>query len=989
MAPTMKASPTLSVFRLACLSFAAWLACTLPVPADTGQTQLSAPLFQGSEVKFDWNSGGELQTAPSPEGPWTTVAAPQAKSSSSTVPFTPGTLFFRVLDKGIPGEVKPIVDGDARRPFRIQSATIRKGASANGNAFMEAILEPGQNPPAAFTLLQDGELVTLRDDGQGGDAKAGDGVFTGAIFVDRNEFAAANDFVDALPPEFQVLGHFNGRSMDAVKPPALFDLDAFDQGKPVPILPTPFDGTGKPTQLTQRKLAAAKRSGARPASPVSHEVALTNLFPVTNVVCNPVLIGTNDATVLTNIVCHPVVIGTNTDRGIFVTNVVCEPVVIGRSNRFATNIVCETVQIGTEPPRPVTNVNCLEVVIDPPRKPGITNVCVTNIVMNPMRLMPQIICDEVKTGPNGQPTGTVVCKTNFVMLADGPEFTTNILCLDIAFNSVTSAPVVTNLCVTNVFADTNPVPLFTNLCTTNVVLVADGDPVVTNFCTTNIVFIPARDPVTTNVCVTNLVTTGTPTPVFTNVCLTNITFITNISFTNIVSDPLDTNIDIYLNRPIFWPKSLLITDLSVVEDPTRTFDPCHPDRGTKLGAWTFGKLMGDICNQPVTGIEPGEFARRWLRSWITDQVINFDTVTNRQVEIVRQVLTDWEAASGGPDKPLDLSIAPFRLLAIVNRLDLRGNPGYGGIINDDPCNPVNIGGEGRFVFCLIPGLHATGGGGTGYGGGGGGGVSGSCDASQFTVIFEYAVPKNTCAEIKSYGLEWYNLNRMTFGPDYNAALQHITDQFAAAGADPRRKPNLSALSQLRANELLREPWELREWRLFPNDSDSGWLREVTVKQTPDPDHNFQPIISEFCAANAGLILAEKHLVPLMWRTPGKPMVPFLGGSAPMATPDFFWDGAPRGSIPTGVRHKFSLNTCNGCHAGETGTPFTHVFPRKGGEEARLSDFLTGLNMPKLDPADHVTPHVFADLKRREDDLLKLISEPCFFQLFSEPPAFTH
>jgi hypothetical protein len=90
-----------------------------------------------------------------------------------------------------------------------------------------------------------------------------------------------------------------------------------------------------------------------------------------------------------------------------------------------------------------------------------------------------------------------------------------------------------------------------------------------------------------------------------------------------------------------------------------------------------------------------------------------------------------------------------------------------------------------------------------------------------------------------------------------------------------------------------------------------------------------------------------------------------------------------------VRHKFSLNTCNGCHAGETGTPFTHVFPRAAGVEAKLSDFLTGANMPKLDPADHATPHFFADLKRREDDLLSLVSEPCFFQIFHVPNLFTH
>ena len=59
-----------------------------------------------------------------------------------------------------------------------------------------------------------------------------------------------------------------------------------------------------------------------------------------------------------------------------------------------------------------------------------------------------------------------------------------------------------------------------------------------------------------------------------------------------------------------WQKTLLITDLSVVNDPVRTFDPCT-GKGTPMGAWSFGKLMSDIANQPVSGISPSDFARRW------------------------------------------------------------------------------------------------------------------------------------------------------------------------------------------------------------------------------------------------------------------------------------------------------------------------------------------------------------------------------------------
>ena len=145
-------------------------------------------------------------------------------------------------------------------------------------------------------------------------------------------------------------------------------------------------------------------------------------------------------------------------------------------------------------------------------------------------------------------------------------------------------------------------------------------------------------------------------------------------------------------------KSLMITDLSVVQDPARTWDPCNPGGGTPMGAWTFGRLMTDMANTPVTGIPASEFVRRWLRSWQFDQTINFDGVPNRDAAIRAQMLDAWQAASGGPGVPLNLAIAPFRLLAIVNRVDLRANTTYGGGSSNNPCDPPCLGGEARFVF---------------------------------------------------------------------------------------------------------------------------------------------------------------------------------------------------------------------------------------------------------------------------------------------------
>jgi hypothetical protein len=1014
----------------------AWIGLGQAAEPGTSGTLITQPEFLGGQVKLNWNSGGLLEAAPSPAGPWAAIDAPTLRQSAATIPVVPGHKFFRVVDNGVPTAAMPLVNSDPSRPFKIAKGFLRKAATDNGNAVIEAELEAGQNPPSVFPLLQDERVLVFRDDGQAGDAAAGDGTFTAPLFIDENDFIAANEFIKSMPPAFQVVGNFSGREAKSGILPTLFDIEAFLKGERVQVHPSPFDGRGLIPDLggsgPNRKINRA--SARRATSPVVKEVCFTNIISrpeiiltnrlvslpggtSTNIFCELVQKGFRER-FLTNVFCEPKVVGF---RDGFMTNVTCEPKIVGFRDQFVTNVFCEPRIIGFNDPRRVTNVECFEVIVDPGITTGITNVCFTNVVMNPLRFISNVVCPSiifdpastnlVFTGTNID--GTIIttpgpfigaCVTNVTSIPEAVEFVTNVFCEQFLIN-VPKEPVKRLVCRTNIFTEPNPVPVTELVCVTNVMANPTPTPILELVCSTNLV--PTSFPITELVCATNVTVDPTPEPIFveecrtnivtlppqeffTNVFLTNLVFTTNLTCTNVIVGGGDTNvielpIDDFLNRPPFWGKSLLVTDLSVVEDPARTFDPCHPERSTKLGPWTFGRLMIDMCNQSATGIDPSEFTRRWLRSWQHDLSINFDGVADRNPEIVAQVIADWEQASGGPGAPLDLGIAPFRLLAIVNRLDLRGNPGYGGVNDSDPCNPSCIGGEGRFVFALVPGLRRTGGGGGGYGGGGDGVTQSSCEASQFTVIFEYCIPKRTCAEIKQFALEWYSLSQKPFGTAFNAALQAITDQFARAGADPSRKPNLSALNQLRANELLREPWDLREWRLFNNDSDAGWLREVTVKQTPDFELNFGQKIVDYCLANAGDILAEKHVVPLQFKRE-----PFLGGNSPMPTDKFFWDGPqPTGTIPGEVRHKFSLNTCNGCHAGETGTPFTHVFPRSAGQEAALSDFLTGRNMPKLDPADHTTPRFFTDLKRREDDLLRLIKEPCFFQLFHEPVRFEH
>lgn len=384
-------------------------------------------------------------------------------------------------------------------------------------------------------------------------------------------------------------------------------------------------------------------------------------------------------------------------------------------------------------------------------------------------------------------------------------------------------------------------------------------------------------------------------------------------------------------------RSLLIRHPSVVQDPTRTRNACND---SSMGKWSFGYLMQQMANQPLTGITPEHFTLRWLNHWKFDQTVNNWGVDKRP-DIKTLIIDPWLAASGGVT--LDLAKAPFRLLAIVNRVDLRQNFVYGG----------GSAGEARFVFGAV---HPT-----------------TCNPLPFTVIFEYGITKNGCFDLKAWAKQWKDLDLHPLGsPAYNDALEDITEQFVAANKAPS-KPNGSALNQLRTNEIaLDSPWELREFRIFNTDADAHHLRLVTVKQTPDISLNGSSELRDYVNLNAAAIKSQTHVVPLEFPLGS----PFVGGSAP--TPfGMFWNHA--GIPDRQARHMFSLQTCNGCHAGETATTFTHIDPAPfGAFSAGLSGFLTGISIP--DRADGAPMRTFNDLLNRADDLEKLLNQPCFFQI---------
>jgi hypothetical protein len=356
-------------------------------------------------------------------------------------------------------------------------------------------------------------------------------------------------------------------------------------------------------------------------------------------------------------------------------------------------------------------------------------------------------------------------------------------------------------------------------------------------------------------------------------------------------------------------RELMITDLGVVEDPVRT---------TNNGVWTFQHLMEAMAPTPA---QAPELVLQLFSSWLSDQTVNGQPIPARDT-MNSLVLTPW--LNGGTT--LDLSRAPLRLLAIVNRLDLRNLA-------------LGKAGEGRFVFGVVD-------------------VSGNT-LPQFTIIMEYRLPATTEAQVLAWANLWHELGPLVPGSAaYNTKLAEITERFAGRNAEPGRV-NGSALSQLRSNEVaLGFPWELREFVL---DGATGFLRPDTVKLTPNSSFLNQSVVADFINENEASILTETHTVPTTFNGES-----FLGAHS-LNNIDS-WNAA--GINNNQARHKFSLNTCNGCHGRETDTPFLQIRPRAAGERSVLAGFLTGITVS--DPAQPTTSRDLDDLDRRATDMERLL-----------------
>jgi hypothetical protein len=262
--------------------------------------------------------------------------------------------------------------------------------------------------------------------------------------------------------------------------------------------------------------------------------------------------------------------------------------------------------------------------------------------------------------------------------------------------------------------------------------------------------------------------------------------------------------------------------------------------------------------------------------------------------------------------PATWSKSPFRLIAIVNRVDLAA----------DDCG--DAAGELRYVYTAL-------------------GAEGS-RALDLTVIVE--IPYPSTRSPAGWARAWRDMADLPAGEEREAALLAITREVALE-ADPLRvrvRTNESALGS--------NGWQMREFELSSSSSGQLDLLPAPLVFTPRADADLGQL-ADYLLEHSDDVLGDGAELPESLRA----------GSAEMTSPDFSWR-VP--GVSERLRSAFSAATCNGCHAGDTDTPrFQHIAPAPSlSAPAELSRFLYDASAPT------------DELRRRTDRVSELYGASC-------------
>lgn len=481
------------------------------------------------------------------------------------------------------------------------------------------------------------------------------------------------------------------------------------------------------------------------------------------------------------------------------------------------------------------------------------------------------------------------------------------------------------------------------------------------------------------------------------------------------------------SNELFKHKSLFITDLSVVEDPARTFNFID-ETGNPNGLYTFGNMMKNMANTSVTNVSTKDFIKSWIKSYTIDVTTtnSFSGAVNKREEVLKFLIIPWLTKAENPNAyKMDFSItlanwetrwnaasenellkwAPFRLTAISNRLDLRGNGiwvanlhelNYGTSYFDAYMSHKMQAGEIRFIYTLVNLLRDN-------------EYESSSDIKKgeiptnlngdfadadfldwqgMNVILEYLNPHDKTCDLIDFAHSWLNLSELEFGEDFNYALEQLTSQVINANA-MATMPNGSALGRLRTNEKIFFPaqsnnsgtWVPSDWqfRQFEIDGTSHLFNMVPTTNAPILEYYSTPYnlpttgaISTnltdwlFTPYNKWLVQRERHLLPLDYQ--GIPLTDMAATNnreftfyvdLPYNNSTTYFDPAieanQNNAMAKNIRHKLSLNTCQGCHGGENKTLFTMISPLKFGEEAKYWETTPSTKYGRIDVRLNAAP----------------------------------
>jgi len=342
---------------------------------------------------------------------------------------------------------------------------------------------------------------------------------------------------------------------------------------------------------------------------------------------------------------------------------------------------------------------------------------------------------------------------------------------------------------------------------------------------------------------------------------------------------------------------LVVGSCNANVEPLRSVEIVHPlvvsdarSSNTADGPWSFRRIIENMApSNAAAGTDP--FLRGIFESWLTPQFVNGQLLEARP-QVEPQVLSQNQlnsatlpfAVPNSNPRQFTLANAPFELIAIAARLDLRS---------------TSTAGEGRFIYALK----------SPFGGN-----------NLMTVITEFALPLKAPLDTPAkWAAKWHELdalNPATQTAAFNSKLQEITDVFSSRNAMPSR-PNGSAINQIRTNEIaLAGPWQLREFRM----NAAGAMLPSQTAVSPNHDSiNQSQQLRDFIAQNP-VLNATNDTSFFNLKTPDVFGGSFFNGAKAdqFSTASSFsassWSLSATETQDNNVAvDNFGLLTCNGCH----------------------------------------------------------------------------